>query len=223
MLERLKPPFLGLHKIPAAELPAAENLGSSLYSVLAFLDVFQLDLQLYDYCMANFWRLEQQDKEIIPPAQLPAELAQMHKLYLSWRGIPVRDGALQIYHFAVALDGIRKTLSMCPTVRDRVDHQALRQAMKDFRAAFPNYEKMRHAVAHIADRTKTPGHTEKHQFVGEHKSANDSGITLSSVVGRQFSVTWEGEVLQYELSENTLQILRGILRAVYAAFPEPLR
>jgi hypothetical protein len=135
---------------------------------------------------------------------------------------------MAIYQFGVVAQGVRDALAMCPTVTARVDHKALRKAVKDFHAAFPNSKNLRDAVAHPEDKSLTLAHAQKHDFTGPHQSASldNAGISAATmtsvVVGRRLTETWKGKVFQYELSEATLKILRDVAKAIFAAFPRPL-
>jgi hypothetical protein len=131
---------------------------------------------------------------------------------------------MNIRHFGIAAHSVKNALDRCPTVSARVDHKALCQALEDFDTAFPSSREMRNAVAHPADKANE---APRHEFTGQHQSttldkSNASPITLTNTVeGRQLTETWKGEVVQYELSEKTLQILHDIAKAIFAAFPKP--
>jgi hypothetical protein len=194
------PPQMGLHAIPEDEHPAAEKVGHHLFELLSFAELFKEDLRLYDYCMQNFKRLcEHEKKDRLKP---PSE---MQILYLHWRGIPLRDGAMNIRHFGIAAHSVKNALARCPPVSARVNHKALCQALEDFDTAFPSSREVRNAVAHPADKANE---APRHEFTGQHQSTtldkgNASPITLTNTVeGRRLTDTWKDEVVQYELSER---------------------
>jgi hypothetical protein len=73
-----------------------------------------------------------------------------------WVFVAGRDGAMSIYHFAKSMEGMMAFLGQCPTVLDKVDRTKLRSARKMLRELFPDFEAVRHAVAHAGELMKDP-------------------------------------------------------------------
>jgi hypothetical protein len=143
----------------------------------------------------------------------------LHDVLASWLPIAGRDAAMAIYHFGIAAEGVRRTLGMCPTLRGTVLHPELRQAIRGFNSDFPTYEKIRHAVAHAAEKDKTPEQSAEHRVVPDGRKTRGFSIT-GLFQNRMFTNTWEGEVLTYELSRAFLEKLNATAKAIFAAFPE---
>ena len=118
-------------------------------------------------------------------------LTLMPALTLSrWPAIPIRDGALSIYHFGMSMAGIRNKLGLCPTLHGLVDTDKFREADRAFRGAFPRIELLRHAIAHAAEETPKL-----------LKQGHSSGVVvISSVVGNRFETTKDKIRIGYEIS-----------------------
>src|SRR5256885_4764441 len=52
-----------------------------------------------------------------------------------WQSIAARDGAMTIYHFGCAIDGIKNSLPAAPTLNAKIDRQALKNASNIFRSS----------------------------------------------------------------------------------------
>ena len=70
-------------------------------------------------------------------------------------------------------------------LRATIDYQAIRAAIKSVEKSFPDFQNVRDAVAHAADKAKTPSKLEEHGFSGTHVSPgfliqNAVGLTLSN-------------------------------------------
>jgi hypothetical protein len=193
---------------------------------------FYAALQLFDYCRANLDQREPGERE-------DEQQRKSRHLFLSWLPIAGRDAAMAIYHFGIAAEGVRRTLGMCPILRTSVLHPELRQAIRGFSVDFPAYEKIRHAVAHAAEKDKTPNLSAEHRVVTNGGQVQGITITGGQGVfkdlsggraggyaitdhfqGRLFTNTWEGEVLTYELSQASLDKLNTSAKAIFAAFPQ---
>ena len=89
-----------------------------------------------------------------------------------WQKMAARDGALSIYHFGQAGEAVRKSLPTCAALNAKVDHDALKVALADFRKAFNRYEAIRHVVGHVADWSATRALRRKHSHKGPWKGGS---------------------------------------------------
>ena len=196
-------PHFKISALPAKEHAAAYTAQSGLHDLGGYIEDYSAAISLFDFSLAQYG----------PPQ------SERWALIAGW------DGAMTIYHFGTALEGIRSSLTMCPTIRSAMDYDVFRRALSDFRAKFPGYEKTRHAVAHAADKMKTPSKLAKHSYSGPHRAggfniSNSTELTLTdSFSGRVFVSTWEGEIVTHELSKATLNNLMTVAQAVWRAFP----
>jgi len=140
-----------------------------------------------------------------------------------WKWVAARDGAMSIYHVQKTLSGIGHWTKSCPTLFAAVDREALKIARKVFEEVFPNSENMRHAVAHhgeFAERRKRKGSdgTDK-DYEGEGISIrNVQDIELDMLDNSRYTITYEGNVISYDLSTKSYTALLDVLYAFYGAF-----
>jgi hypothetical protein len=202
--------------LPEVEYAAAYSVQSNLQAVASHTNDFDAALKLHDFCRGN---LDQMDRQCEPGNQPSKQQQEMQALLKSWLPIAGRDAAMAIYHFGIAAEGARRALSMCPTLSGTVLHPELRHAIRGFRSDFPTYEKIRHAVAHAAEKDKTPEQSAEHRVVPDRRKTRGFAIT-GLFQDRMFTNTWEGEVLMYELSQASLDKLNATAKAIFAAFPQ---
>lgn len=149
-----------------------------------------------------------------------------YQLWSAWQFMAGRDGAMTIYHFGVALEATRQSLGLCSTMSAKIDHQRFRAAAKEFRTFFPTYEKMRHAVAHISDQSKSPNKRQEHEVRGDKSVpglvsvSGNSTMTLTEGFNNQtFAMSWEGEFLTYDLAQASLDKLDEVRATIWSLFP----
>lgn len=202
------PPFIDALSLPEQERRSAGLISGSLTNLRGYHDDFVGALQLFNACSH----------------QLEHKIGQ-RDLLIKWTLIACRDGAMTIYHFGKTLEHIRALFGPCPTLRKRTDHTKLRAATKLFEDNFPTFHHIRHAVAHTAELTKNIEAFEKNAYRGELRlggisiGSHDGAFMLSGAVnGRSFTMTREGEILSYEISQKTADNLRSVVSEAFSAF-----
>jgi hypothetical protein len=133
---------------------------------------------------------------------------------------------MSIYHFGKAVENISASLRECPTIRGRVDHVSRRTTLKKLRALFPEFEDMRHSVAHAGELMEDADTAERHSIqgplshgrieIGPGKVILRNCFTGST--GREFMNTFEGKIQTYEISSTTHAALTKIMNEFYSAF-----
>jgi hypothetical protein len=136
-----------------------------------------------------------------------------------------RDGALTIYHFGCAIEGLTASLPLCPALNALVNRQQLKIASKIFKAAFPGDTAIRHVVAHVADFSMTPDQKEHHAVKGAFTSGgfgstDPQGVTWlrGNLNENRYTISFQGKAFTYELSSATVNKLRSIKERIYSAF-----
>ena len=179
-------PHLYVSSLPEAERDAADVIVFWLYDMDSYHQDLIAAVELYEHCLT------------LMPVLTPSR----------WPAIPIRDGALSIYHFGMSMAGIRRTLSRCPTLYDLVDIDKLREADRVFRAAFPRIKLLRHAISHAAEETRKL-----------LKQVHPSGVVvISSVVGNRFETTKDKIRIGYEISMKSAETINEIKEIFYSAF-----
>lgn len=223
MTEQFVPaPHINFDKVPPKERDAAHSVQSGALDLTNYVEQFGAALNLFDFCASQEFHINNQPRPLLPQHIRFLETSR------GWAHMAGRQGAMAIYHFGVACDGIREALTECDTVRNAMDYNAFKQARRAFRKAFPDSENVRHAVAHVADKIKTPAKVREHGFTGSHNIGTGlviSDSTLNTftdiIVGRTITNSWSGKLYSYELSTQTRDTLEQIKHAVWLAFRPP--
>jgi hypothetical protein len=136
-----------------------------------------------------------------------------------------RDGAMTIYHFGSAIEGIQNSLKDCPALNSQVEHRKIRTARGIFDGAFPGYVRMRHTISHVADFSQTLEKKTSHAVKGRFKtkwfsSQNSEDVTWlrGNMNDETFAITHEGEAFSYDLNRQTAAKLRSIKERIYSGF-----
>jgi len=177
-----------------------------------YLDDFEAALSLFDN--ACNWQL--QHKEDRTRANLIGQ----------WQWIAARDGGMTIYHLGSVMDAIRASFKECETFRAKLGHDCFRGATKKLKNEFPLYIKVRHAISHSGEIHSSPGSREINSvsgavdipgFIKQDEGANCT-VIAKGLVGRNYYNSFEGQVISYEISSDSLQKLTAIRNLFVAGF-----
>jgi hypothetical protein len=150
--------------------------------------------------------------------------------YHEWQLCAARDGVMSIYHFGQVIDGIDQSLGACPALRNLIDTKAKRVARKRFEQDFPSHTKLRHAIAHSAERSGTLRDAQRHGAVRKKTlqvnpvmaiTVGDDATMLllnDSIYGTTFTSMWDGQLVQCDIHDSNGVLLDQIVDAYWAAF-----
>ncbi|MFN3657147.1 MAG: hypothetical protein ACK4UO_07825 [Pseudolabrys sp.] len=131
-----------------------------------------------------------------------------------WKLIAARDGAWSIYNFGSIMQYFRAGFGTIPTLSRMIEHDSLRTAQKLFDSSFPDFPLIRHALAHVPESTMNQEKRDKNYYKGSFTSdgmivEGDQTLIMikNSLKGRKYQTTFNGRLLSYELSEETLKKL----------------
>ncbi|MPZ55958.1 MAG: hypothetical protein GEU91_05535 [Rhizobiales bacterium] len=200
------PHFIELDKsdIQEAEKIPAFDLESALLELDGYIKKFECALQIFDYSRG---RKEELLKDI------EYDMSDFFNM-MGWERVAARDGAMTIWHFAKCLAGIRSRLNEVPTINAKVNHTELRTAAKLFESKFKDFEDVRNAVAHIAELHKN---SQASDFNSIH-AAGGSHRMSENFHGRTFASSFEGKLVHYTVSQETLNDLIAIKDRAFDAF-----
>ena len=213
------PPDIERSHIAAGEMPALLHVVTLLAELGRYERHLLLAVYLYEYSQTAAF-------EIKDFARLEWALWTTG----GWQSMAARDGALSIYHFGRAIEGLKNSLRFCPTLNAKVDHKKIRIAAKSFDATFPNNIAIRAAVAHVADFSKTPQDKFFHAVKGIFKlrwfsSDDPTGVTWlpGNMNGHTYAATVNGKAYAYDLTLENAEKLRAIKLQIYSAFDATTR
>lgn len=213
-------PDLDSSNLSDEEGSAVFRLHSSLNALPNYIKDFEAALQLFDFCEVQYALIAQRRN-----AQALLEHDEANRdVFSAWCSLAARDGAMTIFHFGKAMEGIKASIRTCPSVEAKMDRSLLRSATNLFRTSFPNFEAVRHGVAHAAelDRDEKARKANAHNgtYETEHIKigVHVEGLTIRTLIGRTFTVTVNQKIVSYDLTTNTLGQLEAVKSEFFLAF-----
>ncbi|MCZ6775292.1 MAG: hypothetical protein O7D34_02405 [Ignavibacteria bacterium] len=106
-----------------------------------------------------------------------------------------------------------------------MDRDIVRAASKAFTAKFPSYDKLRHGVAHAGEFKKTPEKQKQHAIKGDYeghgmKFTGAEVFVSDHLNNSTFATGFQGNMLSYDVTQETLDNLRGIRDKFFGALQE---
>ncbi|MFN0043496.1 MAG: hypothetical protein ACKVSF_09840 [Alphaproteobacteria bacterium] len=208
-------PEINRSRIPAEQMPTFRHIVQLLANLNLYEQNLLLAVYLYEYSQSASWELRDDF----------TRLESVTWTTGGWQLMAARDGALTIYHFGRAIEGLRDSFRGCPALRDQVDHNTIRQGYSEFKSAFPHFIEIRAAVAHVADFSQTTEKKARHSIKGlfsakRFSSSDPAGITWlpGNMNDHTFAVTLNGEPYTYDLIPESVDKLRKIKIQIFSAF-----
>jgi hypothetical protein len=210
MLKKRTAPQLYYGDLPESQDHAHQLVGHALDIMNHYVDCFESALELHDHGQWKFLTTKKKNARI----------------FRHWQFIAARDGALSVYHFHWALQGLVSALNDCSYLAERLDLKTFRAARRRFEGWFPNAIQLRHAVGHSAEKTKNRREHLEHGFTGICKIP---GLNLGRVRNyvitdhlyrRTFCNTWKGKIECYKINGENLERLALTRNAVFDAFDD---
>ena len=135
---------------------------------------------------------------------------------------------MSIYHFYIAFEGIRDTTATNKSLSAIVDVKSFKNVGRQFRHRFPSFVDMRDAVSHSAEKTKTPAKHKDHSLSGTFQSGvfdirDSTGVTIDDCLSNStYQTSWNGKLLSYDISPETLIALDSYRKLVWDIFDPPI-
>lgn len=191
-------------------------VGSNRANLGRFIDEFSLAVLLFEVLLFEF----------LERGGGPPSVGVFGGVFVQFRIVAAKEGALAIFHFAETLRALRKMLPMCPTAKGSVDLAKVRSALGVFEKRFPHVDNTRHGVAHAGEVWKNPKamrlYQQRKDYCSDGGFVAAGGWLTSGLHDRTFSVSWGGDVFVVQMDHSTTNTLLQVRSMVEAAFLEPL-
>jgi hypothetical protein len=188
----------------------------------SFIMNFQSALSLLDWAEVERQKVRSSNAGNISPSK---ESMDLFDLLTQWQNIAFRDGAMSIWHFYHSIEGIKKSLNLCKSLHKTVKDRKMDGPINKFKMLFPGFKKIRHAVAHAGENHQDAANSRKNSISGAYEA---DGIVMADTAknasfigfrsGRKYQHTYQGEMVSYELSHQSLSNLVEIQEMVFATF-----
>jgi hypothetical protein len=132
------------------------------------------------------------------------------RLAWDWQWIAIHEAAMRIWFLRDAMDILRrKSVPTCPPVASLTDESAMERAMSLFDAHFPEFKKMRDAIAHAPGLELAPT-----------KAAPKDGLYAGPQLkdGDRFELVNDGIRYSMDMTTRTLDQLTEVLVVYWSAF-----
>jgi hypothetical protein len=141
-----------------------------------------------------------------------------------------------VFHFGNTMEGIKALAHATPSLSSVVDRETLRSATKLFSQHFRHCESARHAIAHSGELKVNPASwNENAARVASLEKSEKSGLQIGGRIIRHGGLVWvedyfvdrtlhntyNGHVISFEISEDTVQKLTEVRDEFYRSFPTP--
>ncbi|MET4345505.1 hypothetical protein [Bradyrhizobium sp. RT9a] len=231
-------PHFDLEKIPYEDREAARTIWTNVSALSSYGQEFGAAIQLFEFALGHaqeLWAMRPPQ----PPAGLTIEEVIEHhekreavlneimprfKLFQQWQSMAARDGAVIIFNVIKAMDGTKSSAFACPSLRALVDRKAFAESERIMEARFPDYMSIRHAVAHAGEFLTREKERQKHSVTagiddGMFKIPAGAELFVGpSLNGREFMVTASGELLRYEVSQESFEHVKNAILTFRTAF-----
>lgn len=201
---------------PEADLPGAQAIEAALNRIASYTQEVADSIYLYQYL------------ESLRP-DFKARYGRWGPLG-AWQFVAARGALVSLYNLSVAFEAVPPLMRDCETLRNRVDHSALRAVRREFTKLFPEANNLRHSVAHAAEMWTSPqksadnAHTIPSEGdgilagpLGENVTVRMVGISIGDGVAHS---AFEGKRLEFPLTEATVDELEKLVSAYFALFPD---
>jgi hypothetical protein len=139
-----------------------------------------------------------------------------------WSLTAARQAGLSIRDFAVALSSTRSLVGKVPAILGLVDAQRLKSAEKAFNAKFPFAHAVRHSIAHpelYSDPTKDMSMKGPFNVPAIGAMGDGSSLMLKDCIfGTTFRSTFEGRVVEFELTDKTIKTVNEVATESFESF-----
>jgi hypothetical protein len=188
-----------------------------------YADCFLAATGLYDHAEFHY--------QLAPKPPFPDRMPMTRdqQRYMNWKMIAGRDGAITLYNIDESFQAVSASLDLTPSVKSEIDIDLMRKARKTFRKHFPDVKNMRDAIAHAAELINTPAKN----FANPIKGKGKGKVIVPPVVGqkggkitikdcfqdRTFMSTAKGQLVKYDLTLASHQVILSCVEEFISAFP----
>jgi len=244
-------PTVPVIALPEEEQTGGRNLNIHLINLDGYRSRFRSALALFDEAQQRM-QIEESRRDLILDSMShtisschPNEIENFKPLFRAradliresqdaimvpcdWRSMAARDVALTIYHFGKTFEAIRDTIACCPRLLALVGD--ISPGILSSR--IPDYQAVRHAVAHEAENLNTNLLSGRHGIDGPHvrpglnREAGARNVFISGLLqGHTYTVTVAGKktpasVCSIEISVDTLSSLGAVCADVFSKFAQ---
>ena len=216
------PPVFVNENFPPSDHDVLDQLRTSTIMLNYYVRAFEAAMQLYEF-VAPVIGKARGDLEKNPADE---EADSVLEIFDGWPALAGRDGAITLFNIDKTMNGLIEGVERLPTLVAAGCLEKVRAAKYLLQTTFPDIPKIRHAVAHSAERLDSQPKMAEHSYYGPwHNSQMDvvegaasvSTILVDTVNQRSYSNTWEGNIVSYRMEEASVKVLADVRNMVFDA------
>lgn len=208
-------PSINWIAFPADEQEAARLLSTALVMLGFQVDKFEHALMLADYCDQQRAGPEAELDHSAPDffGRMRAQMDETMR-WANWIQVAARDAAISLYNFAEVKQSITGLIGQCKTIEPHINRQELGRGHALFERGFPTYAHIRFSVAHAGKPFASPEKLQKHAVPG-------MPMIIGTLMNRTLQSTVNGKHASFDLTQESVNILRDVTTAIYRGFSPP--
>lgn len=133
-----------------------------------------------------------------------------------WEVLAGREGGLSLHAIGVAIKQACSLIGAVVYVREVVDAKAAKEARRCFEKTFPGNEKMRHTIAH-PEYYPNPEKNMRSDVPVLGLIGFGGANVRENFIGRRLTSSIDGDLVSFELSLETVGILKSIIDKLFEA------
>jgi hypothetical protein len=206
-------PRIEIGKAPDDERERLSLLNTALSDLENYLKTFNDAVELFDYCIEHDAVINN----------------NMHSAFAAWCFVASRDAVMSVWNFRETMLSANNISTQSKYLSPNLDRFCLKEAHSKFNLYFKDFAEIRHAVAHAGELMKNIDAYKRHSFSGTYinsfvhfKNCKRSMIR-NCLYDRKYTCTFEGRVVNCEISAKTTQNLSDVTHLFYRAFANSCR
>lgn len=208
-------PLFNRDGLTADEARIATSLQRNLSDIGRSYDEYHGALALFEYARGGETQADAAQRE----KDATGTFAPITKsFWRDWVWIAVRFGGLSLRNYGQAMSVASRLFGRIPAWAGKVDGQGTKKATNEFNAQFPGIDKVRHSIAHPEFYSNPDKDTAAAGTIPGFANFGGGASMQSSLNGRTFVATFEGQFVQYDLSVENLILLRDLTVRYYDCF-----
>jgi hypothetical protein len=218
-------PRIRLSDIPEKYCIDARHLQKNLYTLDRTVKELEhtISLSLTGYNQAGIER--QKISQLDSGSEVRQFYSDRSEMFLNWGSIGGRHGALIIHGFLRTKQITDVLVKSIPYILERVDRSSQKMSNSLFEKSFPKISLLRHNVAHPGEFGSTKESYAKESISGPVAKGkfisvdNESSLLIDgTMLGSEYCSTIDGQIVCYEVSQNSVDNLRKIADLYFDAF-----
>jgi hypothetical protein len=193
--------------VPENEKDVRECISFARMNLRRFAESFQLSVSLFEF---------------LERGGGPPSVGVFGGIFIQYRIIAARDGALNLSHFRCSLDALIKLIPNCPSVAKCANLDLIKFARETFDEYFPDTDTIRNAIAHAGEIHNTPIKLKTSVTMKTRKTRGAAfgagGIPMHSLFERTYSLGRSGKLFSVDVNSVSVSRLTEIILLVDRAF-----